>query len=617
MPSSFLRHQYLRNLVFIGRRFEIEALGSMESSMKKTMSNGSVHMEMEEIDNKFEEAYGEHNATEDQLITPWTVSVASGYSLLRDPIYNKGLAFSEKERDAHYLRGLLPPALLDQELQERRMMHNLRNYEVPLHRYIAMMDLQERNERLFYKLLIDNVEELLPVVYTPTVGEACQKYGSIYRRPQGLFISLKEKGKILEVLKNWPERNIQVIVVTDGERILGLGDLGCQGMGIPVGKLSLYTALGGIRPSACLPITIDVGTNNEQLLNDEFYIGLRQKRARGQEYMELLDEFMYAVKKNYGEKVLIQFEDFANHNAFELLSRYSSSHLVFNDDIQGTASVVVAGLLAALKLVGGTLADHTFLFLGAGEAGTGIAELIALEISKQTGAPIEETRKKIWLVDSKGLIVQSRFESLQHFKKPWAHDHESIKDLYGAVQAIKPTVLIGTSGVGKTFTKEVVEAMASFNEKPLILALSNPTSQSECTAEEAYTWSQGRAIFASGSPFDPVEYDGKVFVPGQANNAYIFPGFGLGLIMSGTIRVHDDMLLAASEALAAQVSQENYDKGLIYPPFTNIRKISANIAAKVAAKAYELGLASRLPRPKDLVKFAESCMYSPRYRSYL
>ncbi|KAL0557771.1 hypothetical protein IC582_006322 [Cucumis melo] len=617
MPSSFLRHQYLRNLVFIGRRFEIEALGSMESSMKKTMSNGSVHMEMEEIDNKFEEAYGEHNATEDQLITPWTVSVASGYSLLRDPIYNKGLAFSEKERDAHYLRGLLPPALLDQELQERRMMHNLRNYEVPLHRYIAMMDLQERNERLFYKLLIDNVEELLPVVYTPTVGEACQKYGSIYRRPQGLFISLKEKGKILEVLKNWPERNIQVIVVTDGERILGLGDLGCQGMGIPVGKLSLYTALGGIRPSACLPITIDVGTNNEQLLNDEFYIGLRQKRARGQEYMELLDEFMYAVKKNYGEKVLIQFEDFANHNAFELLSRYSSSHLVFNDDIQGTASVVVAGLLAALKLVGGTLADHTFLFLGAGEAGTGIAELIALEISKQTGAPIEETRKKIWLVDSKGLIVQSRFESLQHFKKPWAHDHESIKDLYGAVQAIKPTVLIGTSGVGKTFTKEVVEAMASFNEKPLILALSNPTSQSECTAEEAYTWSQGRAIFASGSPFDPVEYDGKAFVPGQANNAYIFPGFGLGLIMSGTIRVHDDMLLAASEALAAQVSQENYDKGLIYPPFTNIRKISANIAAEVAAKAYELGLASRLPRPKDLVKFAESCMYSPRYRSYL
>ncbi|GMP94952.1 hypothetical protein CsSME_00044194 [Camellia sinensis var. sinensis] len=388
-------------------------------------------------------------------------------------------------------------------------------------------------------------------------------------------------------------------------------------MGIPVGKLSLYTALGGVRPSACLPITIDVGTNNEKLLKDEFYIGLRQKRATGQEYAELLHEFMCAVKQNYGEKILIQFEDFANHNAFELLAKYRNTHLVFNDDIQGTASVVLAGLIAALKLVGGTLADHTFLFLGAGEAGTGIAELIALEISKKTNAPVEETRKKIWLVDSKGLVVSSRKGSLQHFKQPWAHEHEPVKELLNAVKAIKPTVLIGTSGVGKTFTKDVVEAMTSFTEKPLILALSNPTSQSECTAEEAYAWSQGRAIFASGSPFEPVEYDGKIFMPGQANNAYIFPGFGLGLIMSGTIRVHDDMLLAASEALAAQVTEENYKNGLIYPPFTSIRKISAHIAAKVAAKSYELGLASRLPQPKDLVKFAESCMYSPAYRNYL
>ncbi|KAG1346609.1 NADP-dependent malic enzyme [Cocos nucifera] len=343
------------------------------------------------------------------------------------------------------------------------------------------------------------------------------------------------RGKILEVLKNWPERSIQVIVVTDGERILGLGDLGCQ----------------------CLPITIDVGTNNEQLLKDEFYIGLRQRRATGQEYAELLHEFMCAVKQNYGEKVLIQFEDFANHNAFELLAKYGTTHLVFNDDIQ---------------------------------AGTGIAELIALEMSKQTKAPLEETRKKIWLVDSKGLIVRSRKESLQHFKKPWAHEHEPVGNLLDAVKAIKPTVLIGSSGVGKTFTEEVVEAMTSFNEKPLILALSNPTSQSECTAEEAYRWSKGRAIFASGSPFDPVEFNGKVFVPGQANNAYIFPGLGLGLVISGAIRVHDDMLLAASEALAQQVTQENLDKGLIYPPFSNIRRISAHIAANVAATAYELGL---------------------------
>ncbi|PKA46822.1 NADP-dependent malic enzyme, chloroplastic [Apostasia shenzhenica] len=582
-----------------------------------------------------EDVYGEDQATEDQFVTPWSLSVASGCSLLRDPRHNKGLAFSEKERDAHYLRGLLPPACLTQELQEKKLMHNLRQYQVPLQRYMAMMDLQERNEKLFYKLLIDNVEELLPVVYTPTVGEACQKYGTIFRRPQGLYISLKEKGRILEVLKNWPEKMIQVIVVTDGERILGLGDLGCQGMGIPVGKLSLYTALGGIRPSACLPITIDVGTNNQKLLKDEFYIGLRQNRATGQEYAELMEEFMAAVKQNYGEKVLIQFEDFANHNAFELLEKYSKTHLVFNDDIQGTASVVLAGVVAALKVVGGKLSDHTFLFLGAGEAGTGIAELIALEMSKQTNAPMEDCRQKIWLVDSKGLIVKSRYDTLQHFKKPWAHDHEFVKDLSEAVKAIKPTVLIGSSGVGRTFTKEVIEAMASFNEKPVILALSNPTSQSECTAEEAYTWSKGRAIFASGSPFDPVEYEGKTFFPGQANNAYIFPGFGLGLVMSGAIRVHNDMLLAASEALASRVTQENFDKGLIYPPFKNIRKISAQIAAKVAAKVYELGklsllkytiaffnmiefffslsgLASRLPRAENLVKYAESCMYSPQ-----
>ncbi|KAL0341973.1 UNVERIFIED_CONTAM: NADP-dependent malic enzyme, chloroplastic [Sesamum calycinum] len=550
----------------------------MTANAPSTSSSGIEIDSNSSVAGGVEDVYGEDTATEDQFITPWTVSVASGYPLLRDPRYNKGLAFSDKERDAHFVRGLLPPVVIGQDLQVKKMMHNMRQYQVPLQRYMAMMDLQERNERLFYKLLIDNVEELLPVVYTPTVGEACQKYGSIFRQPQGLFISLKEKGKILEVLKNWPEKKIQVIVVTDGERILGLGDLGCQGMGIPVGKLSLYTALGGIRPSACLPVTIDVGTNNEQLLHDEFYIGLRRKRATGQEYAELMDEFMSAVKQNYGEKVLIQFEDFANHNAFDLLEKYGSTHLVFNDDIQGTASVVLAGLMAALNLVGGTLAEHRFLFLGAGEAGTGIAELIALEMSKQTGAPLEETRKKIWLVDSKGLIVRSRMDSLQHFKRPWAHEHEPVKNLLDAVKE-----------QAELLQKEVVEAMASYNEKPVILALSNPTSQSECTAEEAYKWSQGRAIFASGSPFAPVEYNGKLYASGQANNAYIFPGFGLGLIISGAIRVHDDMLLAASEALATQVSQENLDNGLIYPPFANIRKISAHIAARVAAKAYELG----------------------------
>ncbi|KAJ6731527.1 MALIC ENZYME [Salix purpurea] len=590
----------------------------MESTLKEMRVGASV-LDMDPkstVGGGVEDVYGEDRATEDLLVTPWTISVASGYTLLRDPQHNKGLAFTEKERDAHYLRGLLPPAIISQQLQEKKLLKTIRQYQLPLQKYTAMMELEERNERLFYKLLIDNVEELLPVVYTPTVGEACQKYGSIFKRPQGLYISLKEKGKVLDVLKNWPRKSIQVIVVTDGERILGLGDLGCQGMGIPVGKLALYTALGGIRPSACLPVTIDVGTNNEELLNDEFYIGLKQRRATGQVYYELLHEFMTAVKQNYGEKVLIQFEDFANHNAFELLAKYGTTHLVFNDDIQGTASVVLAGLLSALKLLGGNIADHTFLFLGAGEAGTGIAELIALEMSRQTKVPLEETRKMIWLMDSKGLIVSSRKDSLQHFKKPWAHEHEPVKGLLDAVQAVKPTVLIGTSGVGRTFTKEVIEAMVFYNEKPIILALSNPTSHSECTAEEAYSWTKGKAIFASGSPFAPVEYEGQVFYPGQSNNTYIFPGLGLGLVMSGAIRVHDDMLLAAAEALSGQVTEEHFSKGLIYPPLCNIRKISAHIAALVATKAYELGLATRLPRPANLVKLAESCMYSPTYRNY-
>ncbi|KQK03103.1 hypothetical protein BRADI_2g05620v3 [Brachypodium distachyon] len=494
---------------------EAEAVAMESAVAEAETAEEEAEKEVAAAGGGVEDKYGEDRATEELPVTPWAFSVASGYTLLRDPHHNKGLAFTEKERDAHYLRGLLPPGVVSQDLQVKKIMHNLRQYKVPLQRYVAMMDLQERNERLFYKLLIDNVEELLPVVYTPTVGEACQKYGSIFRRPQGLYVSLRDKGKVLEVLRNWPERNIQVIVVTDGERILGLGDLGCQGMGIPVGKLSLYTALGGVRPSACLPITIDVGTNNEQLLNDEFYIGLRQRRATGEEYHELMEEFMGAVKQIYGEKVLIQFEDFANHNAFDLLAKYSQSHLVFNDDIQGTASVVLAGLLSSLKIVGGNLAEHTYLFLGAGEAGTGIAELIALEISKQTDNPIEECRKRIWLADSKGLIVSSRRDSLQPFKKSWAHEHEPVTTLLDAVKSLKPTVLIGTSGVGKAFTKEVIEAMASFNEKPVIFSLSNPTSHSECTAEEAYRWTKGRAVFASGSPFDPVVYDEKTYVPGQ------------------------------------------------------------------------------------------------------
>jgi len=560
--------------------------------------------------------YCEDAASEYLSFTPWSRNIASGVELLRDPRYNKGTAFTDQERDTHYLRGLLPPSVVTQELQIERILKNVRAYETHLERYVEVMDLQERNERLFYKVLIDHVEELLPIVYTPTVGEACQKFGTIFRRPHGLYISLKDKGHVLDCLRNWPEANVGVIVVTDGERILGLGDLGCQGMGIPIGKLALYVALGGIRPSTTLPITIDVGTNNQSLLDNRFYIGLRQKRATGQEYDDLLQEFMYACKQAYGEKVLVQFEDFANHNAFRLLAKYRTTHLVFNDDIQGTAAVALAGVLAALPLTGGTLADHKFLFVGAGEAGTGIAELIAMEITKQGKMSVEEARKKIYAVDSQGLVTKSRFDSLQAFKKPFAHEHTPIPKLVDIIKDLKPTVMIGTTGKGGQFTEAVLEAISSYQEKPVVFALSNPTSQSECTAEEAFKYTKGKCIFASGSPFAPVTYEGKTYTIGQSNNAYIFPGMGLGCVVSGAIRVHDSMFLAAAESLANEIGKDHLEKRQLFPSFTEIRDISAHIGAAVAEKAYELGLATKLPKPKDLLAYAKSCMYSPAYRQF-
>jgi malate dehydrogenase (oxaloacetate-decarboxylating)(NADP+) len=591
----------------------------MESQFKSTGKGGPDVLDVNNsstVGGGVGDTFGEDAASEEMTLTPWTRLVASGTELLRDPRYNKGLAFSVEERDTHYLRGLLPPTVISQELQVERILENVRSISNPLEKYVAVMDLQERNERLFYKVLIDHVEELLPIVYTPVVGEACQKYGNIFRRPHGLYISLQDRGHVMDILKNWPEKHVEVIVVTDGERILGLGDLGLQGMGIPIGKLALYSALGGIRPSRTLPVTIDVGTNNRTLLDNPFYIGLRQKRVTGQAYDDLVHEFMLACKQMYGEKILIQFEDFANQNAFRLLHKYNKTHLVFNDDIQGTAAVALAGLMAALPITGGTLADHKFLFLGAGEAGTGIAEIIALEVSRQGKCSVDEARKKISVVDSKGLVTKARLDSLQEFKKPFAHEHAPAGDLVTAIKSLKPTVLIGTSGKGGTFTKEALEEIASYQEKPIVMALSNPTSQSECTAEEAYKYTKGKCIFASGSPFPPVTYEGKTYVIGQSNNCYIFPGMGLGCVISGAIRVHDDMFLAAAEALASQIKPDHLAKNQLYPSFTEIREISAHIGAAVAAKAYKLGLATRLPQPKDLLTCARSSMYTPTYRKY-
>lgn len=537
----------------------------------------------------------------------------AGVDLLHDPIMNKGTAFSEAEREAFCLRGLLPPRVMTQAQQEARIMENYYRKSNPLEKYIFMVSLQDRNETLFYRTVIDHLEEMMPIIYTPTVGQACQEYGHIYRRPRGLYVSIEDRGRIADILGNWPYEDVRVIVVTDGERILGLGDLGANGMGIPVGKLSLYTACAGIDPAYTLPITLDVGTNNEKLLNDPLYSGLQQNRLRGEAYDEFIEEFVLAVQQKF-PKALLQFEDFGNQNAFRLLKKYRGRACTFNDDVQGTAAVTLAGLYSALRLTHNQLKDHTFLFLGAGEAGIGIGDLIVTALVEE-GTPLEEARRKCWFVDSQGLVVKSR-ENLAEHKLPYAHDYPFLPDLLSAVEALKPTAIIGVSGQGSTFTQPIVEKMAELNEKPIILALSNPTSKAECTAEQAYTWTNGRAIFASGSPFDAVTLNGQTYVPGQGNNSYIFPGVGLSVVACGSKHVTDEMFMAAAKALASTVTPEELAQGRIYPTLTRIRDVSALLAAAVSEVAFAQGLAT-IAKPDDMVAFMRSHMFEPDYVSYV
>jgi malate dehydrogenase (oxaloacetate-decarboxylating)(NADP+) len=533
----------------------------------------------------------------------------TGYDLLHDPLRNKGTAFTGEEREALGLRGLLPPRIFTLEAQVERILENYGKKPNNLEKYIFLMSLSDRNETLFYRTLIDHLEEMMPIVYTPTVGQACQEYGHIFRRPRGLYISANDKGQIADLLANWPRDDARVIVVTDGERILGLGDLGANGMGIPVGKLALYAGCAGIHPGATLPITLDVGTENEKLLADPLYIGLPQRRLRGEAYDAFVEEFVTAVQARF-PRALIQFEDFGNANAFRLLEKYRNRICTFNDDIQGTASVTLAGLYSALRLTGGKLSEQQLLFLGAGEAGIGIADLIVTGMMEE-GLTAAEARQRCWFVDSTGLVVKSRSNLAVH-KLPYAHDHESLPDLLTAVQTLKPTALIGVSGQPQRFTQPIIAAMSELNERPIIFALSNPTANSECTAEQAYTWSNGRAIFASGSPFDPVTYNGQTFVPGQGNNSYIFPGVGLGVVVSMARHVTDEMFMAAAKTLAEIVTEEDLAQGRIYPSLKMIREVSAQIGAAVAAVAYAQNLA-RAPRSDDLLAQVKSEMYEPVY----
>ena len=539
-------------------------------------------------------------------------SIAHGVALLQDPLRNKGTAFTEIERDALGLRGLLPPHIHTQDEQMERFLQNMRNLSDPLEKFMALSALHDRNEALFFRVVCDNVDEIMPLIYTPTVGLACQRFGHIFQRPRGMFISINDRGRIADILRNWPHK-AGIIVVTDGERILGLGDQGANGMGIPVGKLSLYTACAGIDPAICLPVTLDMGTNNETLLADPYYVGLRRHRVTGPAYDELIDEFITAACEVFPD-VIIQFEDFANHNAFRLLERYRNKICTFNDDIQGTASVALAGVFSALRVKNTKLVDEKFLFLGAGEAATGIADLIVASMVAQ-GIDQEVARQRCWLVDSKGLVVKSR-EGLASQKLPYAHDHPPVTDFLTALNTLKPTGIIGVAAVGGTFTPEVLRAMADLNERPIVFALSNPTSKAECTAEQAYQGTDGRALFASGSPFLPLQYKGKTMVPRQGNNSYIFPGVGLGAIACGATRVTDEMFLAAAQTLADHVTPADLEQGSLFPPLSNTREASAQIAVAVAEVAFERGLASK-SRPEDMLSLVRAHVYDPHYPAYI
>lgn len=542
-----------------------------------------------------------------------TPTALRGISLIQDPRWNKGTGFTQRERDTLGLQGLLPPRVLTIEEQLLRVRHNFDAKATAIEKYIFLVALQDRNETLFYRLVVDHLAEMMPIIYTPTVGEACRKFGHIFRRPRGLYLSIQDRGRVREVLRNWPDQDPLVIVVTDGERILGLGDLGAHGMGIPIGKLALYTACAGVHPFRCLPITLDVGTDNEALREDPLYTGLRQPRVRGAEYDALLEEFVTAVAELF-PRVLLQWEDFATGNAIALLERYRNRLCSFNDDVQGTAAVVLTALLSACRVKQERLQDQRLLFLGAGASATGVANLIVSAMVLE-GLPEAEGRKRIWFMDSRGLVESSRTD-LAEYKRPYAHDHAPAKAFGEAVEALRPTGLIGLSTQGGAFTEPVVRAMAAINRRPIIFALSNPTANSECAAEQAYRWSSGRALFASGSPFDPVIFDGQTFVPGQANNAYIFPGLGLGIVLGRVRRVTDGMFHAAARTVADYVDDEDLARGTLLPPLDQIRDISARIAAAVVRLAAEEGLAGE-EIPDDALGWVRERMFQPVYPEYV
>lgn len=532
-----------------------------------------------------------------------------GLALLHHAGDNKSTAFTHEERERHGLRGLLPAQEHGMDVQVTRVLGNLRRKRLDIERYIFLSALQNRNERLFYRTVIDHIEEIMPLIYTPTVGEASKEFANIFREPKGFYITPDDRGEIRRMLDNWPERDIRVIVVTDGERILGLGDLGANGMGIPIGKLALYCAGAGIHPHQCLPVMLDVGTNNEPLANSALYLGIRGPRLTGPAYDDLVEEFVEAVQDAY-PRALIQFEDFLTPNAYRLLHRYRDRVLSFNDDIQGTAAVALAGVYASTRISGQDFRNLRILFLGAGSAATGIADLLTYAFVED-GLPMAEARRRLWFADRSGLLVQGRDRLAPH-NRPYAHEHPPATFLE-AIDSIRPHVLIGATGHGGAFDEESIRRLASHHARPTIFALSNPTANAECTAEQAYQWSDGRALFASGSPFDPVTFGDETFRPGQGNNVYIFPGVGLGALVSEARSITEEMFLAAAKALASCVDAErDLAVGALYPPLPTLRDVSRAVARATADVAFEQGLA-RCSRPASLERTIADFMYEPTY----
>ena len=511
-----------------------------------------------------------------------------GIDILRDPSLTHSTAYTHQDRERLGLRGLLPYGFNGLSQQEERVLQNLRRKENDIEKYIFLSALQDRNETLYYHTALNNIEEVMPLIYTPTVGQACREFAQIFRRPKGFYITPSDRGQISQILENWPEKHVRVVVVTDGQRILGLGDLGANGMGIPIGKLALYTICAGIHPKYCLPVMFDVGTNNEDLLADPLYLGYPEERLEGDAYLELMDEFVAAIREKYGN-ALIQFEDFLTPNAYKLLNRYRDGVLCFNDDIQGTAAVALAGVMAGAKAANIPFQDLKIMFLGAGSAATGIGDLMARALAAE-GLSQDEALSRLWFVDINGLVVEGR-DDLQPHNMPYAHKEEQLGFL-AAIRKIKPQVLIGATGAPGTFTQDVVRVMAEQNERPIIFALSNPTSRAECTAQQAYEWSEGRALFASGSPFEPVILDDTIYKPGQGNNAYVFPGIGLGALAGKLTLLPEELFLTAARTLADCISEEDLRFGALYPPLTEIRDVSRRIATNVARAGFDMGVSS-------------------------